>query len=98
MKTNLLNSESYIKAKKRTTDIKSFYTHVIVYLFLIPVMTFINLKFTPEVQWFWFVIAIAVISLLSHWFIIFGLKQLGFSKKWEQKKINEYMKKQNYKS
>lgn len=91
MKTNLSNNESYKKAQKRVTDIKGFYTHVSVYLFLIPIMIFINLKFTPEIYWFLFVLAVAFITIFSHWFSLFGLKQLGFGKKWEQKKIKEYM-------
>tara|TARA_R110000787_G_scaffold286199_1_gene403685 strand:+ start:2006 stop:2308 length:303 start_codon:yes stop_codon:yes gene_type:complete len=93
METNYSKEQRYIKAQKRVKDIKGFYSHVIVMVILLPFLVFINLKFTPEYHWFWWVVFGNLLGLFFHWLGIFGFENLGLGKNWEEKKIQEYMNK-----
>jgi len=35
------------------------------------------------------------LGLFFHWFGVFGMEKIGLGKDWEEKKINEYLKKQD---
>lgn len=93
-------SEKYFKAQKRVEDIKQFYKHSAVYilvnLFFIGRRIYKDIKFGDSV--------IEAFSDLNNYrlffwwgliLIIHGLNVLGkeklFSKKWEERKIKEYM-------
>ena len=49
--------ERYQKASKKVQEIKGFYSHLIAYLFVIPIIAFVNIKYTPEHFWFFYPIA-----------------------------------------
>lgn len=88
--------DAYLRAQKRLKDIKGFYGHafwyVVVNLFLI-IMIAINSKgniwnfgtFSTAVFW--------GIGLAFHALSVFG-KNFFFSKSWEDKKIREYLDKE----
>jgi len=90
---NFLQEQAYIKAKKRVKDIKGFYSHLAVYCFVIPFIIFINLKFSPQFHWFWFSTLGWGLGLFFHWVKVFGLNALGLGKNWEERKIKEFMNK-----
>jgi len=97
MERNFQEDENFKAAKKRVKDIKGFYIHLIVYLFvnialLVADNNLTQLKdngvkisnfYTPI---FWGV------GLAAHWISVFGP---GFflGNKWEEKKIKEIMEK-----
>ncbi|MAT89252.1 MAG: hypothetical protein CMC35_01055 [Flavobacteriaceae bacterium] len=90
--------QKYQRAKKRVDDIKGFYTHLCIYiiiniLLLLLAMDvfengFINISMPSwahfTTPFFW------GIGLLLHGVYVFGFKG-SFLKKWEERKIKEYM-------
>ncbi|PCI10080.1 MAG: hypothetical protein COB73_04100 [Flavobacteriaceae bacterium] len=100
MKTEYYKEERYKRAKKRVKEIKGFYWHLFWYLVVNIFITFgstiadvvrgINVELEDlhfgmfSVWFFW------GIGLVSHWLKVFG-KNIIFSKDWEERKIKEYM-------
>ncbi|PWB26966.1 histidine kinase [Flavobacterium sp. HTF] len=85
-------NRSYFRAKKRVEELKGFYGNVISYCCIIPFLIFINLKFSPGFQWFWF-------SALGWGFgvVMHAFKVFGYSSDWEERKIREILEKGNNK-
>lgn len=89
--------EAYIRAKKRVDEIIGFYWHlasyIVVNIFLILLIGFNSNEgfsgFGPyATAFFW------GIGLAFHFIGVFGFKFL-FGKNWEQRKIEEFMEKEN---
>ncbi len=93
MKEQDSQQEKYLKAQKKVKSIRGFYTHIFSSFIIIPLNIFINITFVPQFHWFWFFIAAWILGLFLHWFFVFKASNLIFSKKWEQKKIQEYIHK-----
>ncbi len=91
MRNTEIEEYKYLKAKKRVEKIKGFYIHAIVTVILIPILTFINLKFVPQYHWFWYPMLGMLLGLFFHWFGVFGTEKFGLGKDWEQRKIKEYL-------
>lgn len=91
MENNYLEEQRYLKAKKRVKEIKGFYTHLAVYLLNIPVIIFVNLKFSPQFHWFWFSALGWGVAIVIHALVTFS--NSFFSKDWEERKIKEIMEK-----
>ena len=85
---NYNNKTPYYRAKKRVEELKGFYGNLISYCCVIPILIFINLKFTPDYQWFWFSMAGWGFGLSMHAFKVFG-----YSSNWEERKIKEILNK-----
>ncbi|KFF16911.1 2TM domain-containing protein [Flavobacterium hydatis] len=83
---------AYYRAKKRVEELKGFYGNLISYCCVIPLLIFINLKFSPGFQWFWFSALGWGFGLLMHAFKVFG-----YSSNWEERKIQEILRKQENK-
>ncbi|KFC60714.1 2TM domain-containing protein [Flavobacterium gilvum] len=83
-------NRAYFRAKKRVEELKGFYGNLISYCCVIPFLVFINLKFSPGFQWFWF-------SALGWGFgvVMHALKVFGYSSDWEERKIREILEKEN---
>ena len=81
----------YMDAKKRVKEVKGFYTFLIVTMFTIPMIVYINLEFVPEFHFFWFVVVGMLFALFMMWLGIFGFEQFGLGKSWQEKKIKELM-------
>ncbi len=91
--------ERYQEARKKVKEIKGFYSHLTVYVLVISVLIFINLKYTPEYLWFFWSAIGWGFALLGHASKVFNWMP-QFGKDWEEKKIKELMdeeKKQNNK-
>jgi len=93
METKYNEELKYLNAQKKVKEIKGFYSHLTVMFFLLPFLVFINLKFTPGYQWFWWAIFGNLWGLFFHWLKVLGLSSIGFGKTSKQKKIKQYMKK-----
>jgi sensor histidine kinase YesM len=89
---NYNENNAYYRAKKRVGELKGFYSNLISYCCVIPFLIFINLKFSPSFQWFWFSAAGWGFGLTMHAFKVFG-----YSKNWEERKIREILNKQENK-
>ena len=97
MESNFIEEQNYIKAKKRVKDIKGFYIHLFLYIFVTPVIIIVNLMFVPNFHFFWFSLLGWGMAIFFHWLTVFGFSFIGFGKNWEEKKIKELMKEENNK-
>ena len=104
MRQDFRQEQNYIKAKKRVKEIKGFYIHlstyVIINIFISGVIIYGLLSsgdslnetitnFGVYSTWiFW------GIGIFFHWLGVFEFKSLGFGKDWEEKKIKEFMDKE----
>ena len=91
---NFNKQDAYYKAEKRLKQIKGFYAHLLWYL-VVNVILFIMIVYegadlrsfgTYSTAFFW------GIGIAFHAIGVFG-KNLIFSKNWEERKIQEYMRK-----
>ena len=96
-----LDEIKYKKAKKKVKEVKDFYTHLTVYIVINSALIIINLGvfqsgFTDiripkwpmfTTPFFW------GIGLFFHWVSVFK-DNFSFLKNWEDKKIKEYMEKE----
>lgn len=90
--TAFIQEKYFIKAKKQAKEIKGFYIHLMVNIFSIAIIVYVNLKFVPEFYFFWFALGGMFIALFFHWLGVFGFNQLGFGNDWEDRKIKQIMK------
>ncbi|QTE23516.1 2TM domain-containing protein [Polaribacter cellanae] len=88
---NLENSK-YVRAVERVEKLKEFYQNLASYCLVIPFLIFINLKFFPNFQWFWFAVFGWGIGLTFH-FLEVNNYTIFLGKNWEEKKIKEIMEK-----
>ncbi len=97
MKTNYKENLKYRAAKKKVKEIKGFYVHLLVYLFInaaiIAVAAYqdgnwnsLDNIWTYSTAFFW------GIGLFAHWVTVFGPNKL-FGRDWEERKIKELMEK-----
>ncbi|WP_405605217.1 2TM domain-containing protein [Polaribacter sp. Asnod1-A03] len=102
MKTQYTEEQRYILTKKKVEKISKFYKHLVVYVvvntFLSAIFivgdinegdTFTEAFFNYHNYKIWFFWGIGVVFQALN---VFGLN-IFFNKDWEQKKINEYLKK-----
>ncbi|WP_367752044.1 histidine kinase [Flavobacterium sp. WC2430] len=85
-------NNAYYRAKKRVEELKGFYGNLISYCCVIPFLIFINLRYSPEFQWFWFSAGGWGFGLIMH-----ALKVFGYSSNWEERKIQEILSKEDAK-
>ncbi len=79
-------NNAYFEAKQKVENLKEFYGSLISYCVVIPFLIFINLKYSPHFQWFWFPMFGWGFGLTMK-----GLRAFGFWSKWEERKIQELM-------
>lgn len=92
METNYLNeSQRYLRAKKQVDQLKGFYWSLTSYCIVMPFLIFINYRTNWNYQWFWYPLFGWGAGILFKAIYIFGLP-----KNWEDKKIKEYMDKDNF--
>lgn len=88
--------DKYAAAQREVKRLKGFYSHLIVYVFVNIIIVFININnlkvgesyFKMEnffTAFFW------GIGLMAHGLSVFG-RNVFFGKKWEERKIQELMK------
>lgn len=97
MEPDYKQNMSYKAAQKRVKDIKGFYVHLTVYLFVNAAIFIVLTRdegllsglgelSNYSTLFFW------GIGLFAHWASVFGPNFI-FGKKWEEKKIKEIMEK-----
>jgi len=91
-----IEDKRYEKARKRVQAIKRFYSNLLSYAIVIPVLAFINLK-TTNFPWVVFPALGWGFGVLAH-----GMEAYGYSPftgpKWEERKIREFMEKEESKN
>jgi hypothetical protein len=87
---NIMNENmAYVRAKERVEQLKGFYGNLISYCCVIPVLVVINLN-TSDFQWFWFPMLGWGMGLTFH-----ALEVFGYGKSWEERKIQEILRKED---
>ena len=89
-----ISSKRYEKAKERVEAIKGFYGNLMAYCIVIPVLAYINYR-TTSFTWVIFPALGWGFGLLGHGLKAYGYNPL-FGKNWEEKKIKEFMEKDNF--
>lgn len=84
-------NEKYLAARRRVEELKEFYWNLTAYCIVIPFLIFINYRTHWEFKWFWFPVFGWGIGLAFHAISVF-LDKGFFGRKWEEKKIREYMR------
>ena len=79
---------AYARAKKRVEQLKGFYGNLTSYCIVIPTLALINYNTFWGFQWFWFPMLGWGLGLSFHAFGVFG-----YGKSWEERKIQEILKK-----
>lgn len=93
--------EDYLKAKKKVYHIKIFYIHLVGYLILVALLLYnLYIMEGPHKDFFfWFDIIILVswtaFIIIHGWHVYKG--RIVFKKKWEDRKMREYLDKENIK-
>jgi len=93
METNYQEEERYFQAKKRVEEIKGFYGNLIAYIAVNIGLMVINLLTSPEYLWFFWPMLGWGIGVLFHGMKVFNYMPF-FGKEWEEKKIKEFMDKE----
>lgn len=83
------NEYKYKKAKERVEEIKGFYSNLIAYLIVIPLLVYFN-YLTTDFPWVIFPAMGWGLGLLFHGLCAFG-NNLILGKNWEERKIKELM-------
>jgi hypothetical protein len=86
-----INELRYRSAKERVDCIRSFYGNLFWYLIIIPILAWVNYK-TTDFLWVIFPAIGWGIGLFAHGMQAFGLNPF-FGKRWEDRKIKEFMDK-----
>ena len=86
--------ESYESAKKRVDEIKSFYSHLFVYMAVNAGLFLLNILTAPKHLWFYWPLIGWGIGLSIHGLSVFGTQKF-LGKDWEERKIREIMEKEN---
>jgi hypothetical protein len=94
MYTEDLENSNYVKALERVERLKEFYQNLASYCLVIPFLIFINLRFSPGFQWFWFPLFGWGLGLTFH-FLEVNNYNIFLGKNWEDRKIKEMMKQNN---
>ncbi len=81
-------NNAYFDAKQKVENLKEFYGSLISYCVIIPFLIFINLRYSPNFQWFWFPMFGWGFGLVMK-----ALRVYGYGKNWEERKIQEFMNK-----
>jgi len=82
--------EKYERAKKRIDELKSFYSHLFVYLAVNAGLFLLNILTSPRHLWFYWPLIGWGIGLAIHGLSVFGTQRF-LGKDWEERKIKELM-------
>lgn len=85
------NNKKYKRAKKKVAALKGFYIHLTVYVLVNVLLIIINLVATPKKLWFIFPLLGWGIGISAHFLSLNFKNKWGLA--WEDRKIKEYMEK-----
>lgn len=94
MEINYNEQERYYQAKKRVEEIKGFYGNLIAYIIFNGFFLVLNLLTSPDHLWFFWPLLGWGLGVFFHGMKVFNYTPF-FNKNWEERKIQEYMEKEN---
>ena len=91
MKTDYIDENNrYIRAKKRVEELKGFYGNLVAFCVVIPFLIFVNYQTSWEHKWFLYPMFGWGLGVVIQGFMVFG-----YSSDWEDRKIREFMEKED---
>jgi hypothetical protein len=96
MENQYREEERYYKARKRVEEIKGFYGNLISYIVVNCILIGVNLTTSPDHLWFYWPLMWWGIGVVFHGLKVFNYMPF-FSKDWEEKKIKDFMAKEEQK-
>ncbi|MAN58389.1 MAG: histidine kinase [Flavobacteriaceae bacterium] len=78
------------RAKQYVEKIKGFYTHLFIYLLIVPLLIWLNVTSNTNFPWALFPVLGWGLGILGHASEV-GAVNFFFGKEWEARKIKEYM-------
>ena len=84
---------AYRRARERVEELKSFYSHLIVYVIVNAGLFLFNMLTAPDRLWFIFPLLGWGIGLAIHAFWVFAGSRL-FSREWEEREIRRIMERE----
>ncbi|WP_442598694.1 2TM domain-containing protein [Neobacillus sp. D3-1R] len=84
-------NEKYLRAKKKVQMLKAFYLHLTLYILVNILLFVINLSSDAGNWWFLYPLGGWGIGILAHGISTFAYGNFGSA--WEERKIKEYMDK-----
>lgn len=93
MEKQYTEEEHYYNARKRVQEIKGFYGNLIACIVVNTALFAINLITSPQYLWFFWSLLWWGIGVVFHGLIVFNYMPF-FSKDWEEKKIKEFIEKE----
>lgn len=94
MENNNQKEERYFKARKKVEEIKGFYGNLISFTVVNIGLFALNMFTSPKHLWFYWPLLWWGIGVIFHGLKVFNIMPF-FGKDWEQKKIKEFMDKEN---
>lgn len=91
-----ISDKKYARAKKKVEEIKGFYIHLFIYLLMVPVFIFLNVRSTGF-PWALFPIVGWGLGVTSHAMEVFSYNPF-LGKSWEERKLKEFMEKDTFKN
>ena len=88
------NEYKYKKAKERVEAIKSFYTNLLTYCIVIPLLALLNYN-TTSFPWVLFPAIGWGIGLFGHWVNAYDYNPI-LGKNWEERKMKELMNRNEF--
>jgi len=89
-----IEDKRYVKAKEKVQAIKGFYSNVLSYIIVIPILAYINYR-TTDFPWVIFPMLGWGFGVVAH-----GMEAYGYSpftgRKWEERKMREFMEKEEF--
>lgn len=91
---NRIESDRYLRARRKVDCIKQFFSNLAAYLIVIPLLAWLNWR-TTDFPWVIFPALGWGFGLLMHGMQAFGYDFI-LGKDWERRKIQEFMSKDDF--
>lgn len=85
--------ERYARARRRVEEIRGFYEHLTVYIAVNLLLFGINMFFSPNSLWFYWVTFFWGIAVVLHGISVYVEGRI-FGRAWEERKIREIMERE----
>lgn len=93
MENQYSEEERYFKARKRVEEIKGFYGNLLAYIVINFFLMVLNLTTSPNHLWFYWPLLWWGFGVVFHGLRVFNYMPF-FSKDWEERKVKEFMEKE----
>ncbi|KAB7531097.1 histidine kinase [Flagellimonas olearia] len=88
------SNKKYDRAKQKVEKLKAFYSSLLAYCIVIPILAYLNYR-TTSFPWIIFPAVGWGIGLVGMWFCAQGYNPL-LGRGWEERKIKEFMEQKEY--